>query len=102
MSVLLVVLACESLHVCTVCIWHCEHARFCVEVFLCAIYINFHSFIQSIRDSFKVNLDGAIWFDFWPLSLTSNRYDLKQQQQNDLKLVMLISGLSKCGVFLWV
>ena len=33
-----VVLACESLHVCTVCIWRCEHARFCVEVILCAIY----------------------------------------------------------------
>ena len=28
----LVVLACESLHVCTVYIWRCEHARFCVEV----------------------------------------------------------------------
>ena len=41
----LVVLACESLHVCTVCIWRCEHARFCVEVFLCAIDI--HSFIHS-------------------------------------------------------
>ena len=40
----LVVLACESLHVCTVCIWCCEHARFCVEVFY-ALYINFHSFI---------------------------------------------------------
>ena len=38
----LVVLACESLHVCTVCIWRCEHARFCVEVFY-ALYINFHS-----------------------------------------------------------
>ena len=33
-----VVLACESLHVCTVCIWRCEHAMFCVEFFLCAIY----------------------------------------------------------------
>ena len=44
MSVLLVVLAFESLHVCTVCIWRCEHARFCVEVFY-ALYINFHSFI---------------------------------------------------------
>ena len=44
----LVVLACESLHVCTVCIWRCEHARFCVEVFLCAIYkFSFiHSFIS--------------------------------------------------------
>ena len=41
----LVVLACESLHVCTVCIWRCEHARFCVEVFY-ALYINFHSFIH--------------------------------------------------------
>ena len=40
----LVVLACESLHVCTVCIWRCEHARFCVEVFY-VLYINFHSFI---------------------------------------------------------
>ena len=42
----LAVLACESLHVCTVCIWHCEHARFCVEVFY-ALYINFHSFIHA-------------------------------------------------------
>ena len=42
----LVVLACESLHVCTVCIWRCEHARFCVEVFY-ALYVNFHSFIQG-------------------------------------------------------
>ena len=41
----LVVLACESLHVCTVCIWRCEHARFCVEGFY-ALYINFHSFIH--------------------------------------------------------
>ena len=29
-SVLWRFLACESLHVCTVCIWRCEHARFCV------------------------------------------------------------------------
>ena len=42
----LVVLACESLHVCTVCIWRCEHERFCVEGFY-ALYINFHSFIHS-------------------------------------------------------
>ena len=42
----LVVSACESLHVCTVSIWHCEHARFCVEV-LNALYINIHSFIHS-------------------------------------------------------
>ena len=49
----LVVLACDSLHVCTVCIWRCEHARFCVEVFLCAIYkFSFiHSFIQTILQS---------------------------------------------------
>ena len=42
----LVVLACETenLHVCIVCIWCCEHARFRVEVFY-ALYINFHSFI---------------------------------------------------------
>ena len=41
MSVLLVVLVCESLHVCTVCIWRCEYARFCVEVFY-VLYINFY------------------------------------------------------------
>ena len=44
----LVVLACESLHVCTVCIWRCEHARF-VWKFFYALYINFHSFIQYSR-----------------------------------------------------
>ena len=43
----LVVLACESLHVFTVCIWRCEHARFYVEVFY-ALYINVHSFIHSL------------------------------------------------------
>ena len=42
----LVVLACESLHVCTVCIWRCEHARFCVEGFY-VLYINFYSFIHD-------------------------------------------------------
>ena len=50
----LVVLACESLHVCTVCIWRREHARFCVEVFY-ALYINFHSFIHSITDSAELS-----------------------------------------------
>ena len=39
-----VVLACESLHVCTVCIWHCEHARFCVEVFMRRRWLFIHSF----------------------------------------------------------
>ena len=39
------VLACESLHVCTVCIWRCEHARLCVKVFNELYMINFHSFI---------------------------------------------------------
>ena len=42
----MVVSACESLHVCTVRIWRCEHASFCVEVFY-ALYINFHSFIHD-------------------------------------------------------
>ena len=28
----------ESLHVCTACIWSCEHASFCVEVFMHHIY----------------------------------------------------------------
>ena len=37
------VFACESLHVRTVCIWLCEHARFCVGVFLCAIYYIYYT-----------------------------------------------------------
>ena len=45
MSVFLIVLACESSDVSTVCIWHCEHARVCVEVFMRHIYIFF--FIHS-------------------------------------------------------
>ena len=53
----LVVLACESLHVhtcndvCTVCIWCCEHARFCVEVFYALYNINFHSFIHYLAET---------------------------------------------------
>ena len=39
MSVLWQCLACDSLHVCTVCIWRCEHASFCVEVFYAMLYI---------------------------------------------------------------
>ena len=46
MSVLWEFLACESLHVCTVCIWRCEHARFCMECFY-ALYVNCHSSINS-------------------------------------------------------
>ena len=57
----LVVLPCESLHVCTVCIWRCEHARFCVEVFY-ALYINFHSFIHSF---ISVNYSGAVNRTSW-------------------------------------
>ena len=41
----LVVLACESLHVRTVCMWRCKHARFRVDVFMRHTYI----FIQSYR-----------------------------------------------------
>ena len=48
----LVVLACESLHVRTVCIWRCEHARFHVEVFLRAIYK--FSFIHSFNHNPRV------------------------------------------------
>ena len=53
----LVVLACESLHVCTVCIWRCEHARFCVEVFY-ALYKTFHSFIHMFQIE---TLQGKTW-----------------------------------------
>ena len=61
----LVVLACESLHVCTVCVWRCEHARFCVEGFY-ALYINFHSFIHSYLNrncnfQFREAIQNVTW-----------------------------------------
>ena len=37
-------LVCESPHVHTVCIWRCEHTRFCVKTFMYRIYIFIHSF----------------------------------------------------------
>ena len=40
----LVALACESLHVCAVYIWHCEHAMFWVEVFMRNTYSFIHHF----------------------------------------------------------
>ena len=56
----LVVLTCESLHVCTVCIWRCEHARFCVEVFY-ALYKNFHSFIRPlVKMPFRRSIVSAV------------------------------------------
>ena len=47
LSTLLVVLACESLHVCTVCIWRCAHAVLCGSFH--APYISFHSFSHSLQ-----------------------------------------------------
>ena len=42
----LVVLACESLHVCTVCIWRSEHAKFCMKwVFVCLFGLGFFVFV---------------------------------------------------------
>ena len=41
----LTVLACENLHVSTVCVWLCKHARFSVEVFM--RHICAHSVIQK-------------------------------------------------------
>ena len=41
----LTVLACENLHVGTVCIWRCKYARFSVEVFMHHICV--HSIIQK-------------------------------------------------------
>ena len=41
-------LACESLHVRTVCIWRCAHARFCVGVFMrCEISIHSIGRVQT-------------------------------------------------------
>ena len=75
-----VVLACESLHVCTVCIQRCEHARFCVEVFMWHIFIYFlfiylfsHSFSHSSRvhslfsTSSQMFLRLFFLFSFYPL-----------------------------------
>ena len=66
----LVVLACESLHVCTVCIWRCEHARFCVEGFY-VLYKKFHSFIHRLTADKK--LQKVVRWS--PLSETGQKSD---------------------------
>ena len=81
-----VVLACESLHVCTACIWHCEHARFCVEVFLCAIY-NFHSFIYVVVK--RKNIYRVCFFQSVFMAHTSDthtRYNIG----NEFKVSLII------------
>ena len=40
------------------CIWCCEHARFCVEVFY-VLYINFHSFIHCWKQYFPHKINNA-------------------------------------------
>ena len=39
------------------CIWRCEHARFCVEVFY-ALYINFHSFFRRRKEKDERGKEG--------------------------------------------
>ena len=67
----LVVLACKSLHVCTVYIWCCEHARFCVGSFLRAIYkFSFiHLFIKSFLEKHNQDMVFKLYLSFpYPLS----------------------------------
>ena len=66
-----VVLVSESLHVRTVCIWRCEHARFCVEVFY-ALYINFHSFILSLINQRYCPGKHLLKFRTFTVTLTLN------------------------------
>ena len=47
-----------SLHVCIVCIWRCEQARFCVE-FGYSVYIDFHSFIHILYIYILVTKDSS-------------------------------------------
>ena len=44
-----VVLACETLHICIVCIWRCELDTQLLCGSFYAPYIHFHSFIQTRR-----------------------------------------------------
>ena len=80
----LVVLACESLHVCTVCIWRCEHARFCVEVFY-ALYINFHSFIHSSsKQGVIIEASSEVFtFSLLPVDKVCNSVDLLDEEMVD-------------------
>ena len=57
MCALWVLLACESLHVCTVSIWRCEHARYCVDFSFYALYNYTLSFIHSFVLSALLHLD---------------------------------------------
>ena len=46
----------------SVCIWRCEHSRFCVEGFY-ALYINFHSFIHSFTLHYRLQLVVVVKVD---------------------------------------
>ena len=72
-SCLLVVLACDSLRVCTVCIWRYEHTRFCVEV-LYALYILFHSFMSFGSFSFwKLICMHCVYLALWTCNVLCGR-----------------------------
>ena len=50
-------LDCEHLHVCTLCIWCCEHTKFCVEVFMHHILIFIHSLMDSKILNYLTNME---------------------------------------------
>ena len=56
----LVVLACESLHVCAVCIWPCEPTKFYVELFTRYINNFIHSFVIGEPTGVIVEPTGVI------------------------------------------
>ena len=60
---LLVVFACESLHVFTACIWHCEHVRFCGEVFMRHISCKFsfiHMQFKTPQNLYALHVSGFV------------------------------------------
>ena len=83
----LAVSACKSLHVCTVCIWCCEHARFCVEVFMRYIYT--FSFIHRFLKEMKTitsshDYPTHTWTMFPSRNVSNNR-----QSQFKLKTILM-------------
>ena len=109
----LVVLACESLHVCTVCIWRCEHARFFILSFMRYIHIFIDSFIHIIlgekveKHSNSFQLSPVRYRVSWVYLITActmgecscTNFTPQSREQGTVQLVPHRSSVSgDCGV----
>ena len=70
-------ITCESLHVSTVCIWSCEHTRFCVE--------DFYALSIYIKNTFSFIHNNMIQHNY-------NEFSFNQIQSSKCSLFILFGG----------